>query len=508
MIPLFAQQATDAIAGPPLDWAAVSPLLVLTGAALLLLVVSTLTSARPGRGTYAAVTVLASAFAIGSAGALWARVTDAERGAFTTAAGALTVDGFSVFFIVVIALGIALASLLADDYLRREGLDGPELYVLMLLAGAGGIVMAMANDLIVVFLGLETLSIALYVLAGFHRRRAESSESAMKYFVLGAFSSAFLLYGIALVYGATGSTNLGEIAEFLAANTLESRLLLFGGFAMLLVGLGFKISAVPFHVWTPDVYQGAPTPVTAFMASASKAAAFASLLRVFVSTFGGYRLDWQPIIWVLAVLTLVVGSILAIVQDDVKRMMAYSSISHAGFILVGVQAATDRGTSAALFYLLSYTFMIVGTFGVATLVAGRGDENHSIDAYRGLSRRRPGLALVFALFLLAQAGVPLTTGFLSKFYVIGAAVEAHSYALAIIAMLSAVVSAFLYLRVVVAMYMTEEQDAEVGPSVRIPLGAGLALALAVVFTLGAGILPGRFVDVADRAVPVQITTGR
>ena len=329
----------------------------------------------------------------------------------------------------------------------------------------------------------------------------------MKYFVLGAFSSAFLLYGIALVYGATGSTNLGEIADFLATNTLESRLLLFGGFAMLLVGLGFKVSAVPFHVWTPDVYQGAPTPVTAFMASASKAAAFASLLRVFVSTFGDYRLDWQPIIWVLAVLTLVVGSILAIVQDDVKRMMAYSSISHAGFILVGVQAANDRGTSAALFYVLSYTFMIVGTFGVATLVAGRGDENHSIEAYRGLSRRRPGLALVFALFLLAQAGVPLTTGFLSKFYVIGAAVEAHSYALAIIAMLSAVISAFLYLRVVVAMYMTDEHDAEVGPGVRIPLGAGLALAVAVAFTLGAGILPGKFVDLADRAVPVQLTAG-
>jgi len=210
---------------------------------------------------------------------------------------------------------------------------------------------------------------------------------------------------------------------------------------------------------------------------------------------------------VLAVLTLVVGSILAIVQDDVKRMMAYSSISHAGFILVGVQAATDRGTSAALFYVLSYTFMIVGTFGVATLVSGRGDDNHSIEAYRGLSRRRPGLALVFALFLLAQAGVPLTTGFLSKFYVIGAAVEARSYALALIAMLSAVISAFLYLRVVVAMYMSDEHDAEVGPGVRIPLGAGLALALAVAFTLGAGILPGRFVDVADRAVPVQLTAG-
>jgi len=486
---------------PRFDWAAGAPLLVLTGAALLLLLTSALSTARPARGTYAAVTVLASSFAIVSAAVLWSRVTDEERGPFTTAAGALTIDGFTVFFIVVIALGIALAALLADDYLRREQLDGPELYVLMLLSGAGGIVMAMANDLVVIFLGLETLSIALYVLAGYHRRRAESRESAMKYFVLGAFSSAFLLYGIALVYGATGSTNLGRIAGFLAANNLENRGLLLAGFALLLVGLGFKISAVPFHVWTPDVYQGAPTPVTAFMASASKAAAFAAVLRVFVSTFADYRLDWQPFVWVLAVLTLLVGSVLAIVQDDVKRMMAYSSIAHAGFILVGVQAASERGTAAALFYVLAYTFMIVGTFGVATLVGGTGDAAHGIDTYRGLSRRRPGLALTFTVFLLAQAGVPLTTGFLAKFYVIGAAVESNSYALAIIAMMSAVVSAFLYLRVVVAMYMTDE-EAETGPAVRIPLGAGIALGLAVIFTIGIGILPQRVVHWADRATPV------
>ena len=498
---IAAASAITPIATPRMDWAAAAPLLILTGAALLLLLVSSLTTAKPARGTYAIVTVLACAFSIASAGELWARVTDHHQGAFTTAAGALTIDGFSVFFVVVISLGIALAALLADDYLRRENLDGPELYVLMLLSGAGGIVMAMANDLIVVFLGLETLSIALYVMAGYNRRQAKSRESAIKYFVLGAFSSAFLLYGIALVYGATGSTNLGKIATFLAENTLESRGLLLGGFALLLVGLGFKISAVPFHEWTPDVYQGAPTPVTAFMASASKAAAFAALLRIFVSTFHGYRLDWQPIIWVLAVLTLVVGAVLAIVQDDVKRMMAYSSISHAGFILVGVQAATDRGTSAALFYLLAYTFMIVGTFGVATLVSGKGDDDHGIDSYRGLVRRRPGLALTFTVFLLAQAGVPLTSGFLAKFYVIGAAVEAHSYALAIIAMLSSVISAYLYLRVVVAMYMADVEG-EPGPRVRIPAGAGLALAIAVVVTIGIGVLPGRVVHIADRAVPV------
>jgi NADH-quinone oxidoreductase subunit N len=501
---IVAAETITEIVTPRLDWAAVTPLLVLCGAGLLMLLLSALTVSKPGRGTYAAITVLAAAAAIGTAGSLWSRVQDADRGAFTTAAGALTVDGFSVFFIVVIALGVALSALLADDFLRREDLDGPELYVLMLFAGAGGIVMAMANDLIVVFLGLETLSIALYVLAGFNRGSARSRESALKYFVLGSFSSAFLLYGIALVYGATGSTNLGKIATFLAGNTLESKALLLGGFALLLVGLAFKVSAVPFHGWTPDVYQGAPTPVTAFMASASKAAAFAAILRVFASTFQSYRLDWQPIIWALAVLTLVVGAVLAIVQDDVKRMMAYSSVSHAGFILIGVQAATDQGTSAALFYVLAYTFMIVGTFGVATLVAGKGDEEHGLDAYRGLARRRPGLALTFTVFLLAQAGVPLTAGFLAKFYVISAAVDSHSYALAIIAMLSSVVSAFLYLRVVVAMYLVDVDDAELGPRVRIPFGAAIALTVAVVGTLGIGILPNKVVDLAERAVPVVL----
>jgi NADH-quinone oxidoreductase subunit N len=506
---IAAVSVTD-LATPRMDWAAAAPLLILCGAALALLLVSALTPSKPARGTYAFLTAAACAGAIASSAGLWARITDSHRGVFTTAAGALTVDGFSVFFIVVISLGIGLAALLADDFLRREDLDGPELYVLLLFAGAGGIVMAMANDLIVVFLGLETLSIALYVLAGFNRRAARSREAAIKYFVLGAFSSAFLLYGIALVYGATGSTNLGRIASFLATNTLESKGLLLGGFALLLVGLGFKVSAVPFHEWTPDVYQGAPTPVTAFMASASKAAAFAALLRIFVSTFQTYRLDWQPIIWVLAVLTLVVGAVLAIVQDDVKRMMAYSSISHAGFILVGVQAATSRGTSASMFYVLAYTFMIVGTFGVATLVAGKGDERHGLDAYRGLSRRRPGLALTFTVFLLAQAGVPLTSGFLAKFYVISAAVGAHSYTLAIIAMLSSVISAFLYLRVVVAMYMTDDDEAGAvaGPKIRIPFAAGLALTLSVAATLAIGVLPDRVLHVADRAVPVVLVPPR
>ncbi len=500
------------IVTPAIDWLALSPLLVLVGGALFLLTAAALASGRPPRGFYALFTVVTAVLAMVCSALAWGRVTDPARGAYSAIGDAIMVDGFSVFFGVVITVAIALAALLADDYLRREGLDGPELYVLMLLSGTGGLVMAMANDLIVVFLGLETLSIALYVMAGFQLRRLESQESAIKYFVLGSFSSAFLLYGIALVYGATGSTNFSRIADYLAENLIVANGLLLAGFALLLVGLGFKVAAVPFHVWTPDVYQGAPTPVTAFMASASKAAGFAALLRVFLSTFEIYSLDWRPIMWALAVLTLLVGSFLAIVQTDVKRMLAYNSISHAGFVLVGAEAASDRGVAGALFYLLAYTFMVVGSFGVATLIGQRGDADHSLPAYRGLSKRRPLLALAFTVFLLAQAGVPLTSGFLAKFYVIGAAVEAGSYALALIAMVSAVVSAFVYLRIIVAMYMSVEEGDETdaladAPVIRVPPAAALSLGIALVFTIVVGLVPSPVVDFARDALPVLVTAG-
>ena len=503
---MIAQQIAP-LAVPEIAWSAIASLLVLVGGSLVLLTIAALVPGRWPRGLSTVITLVTSIGAAVSGLALHGRVTDVDRGPFTAIAGAVTVDAFTIFFTVLICVGVALVTLLADDYLRREGLDGPELHALLLLSASGGIVMAMANDLIVLFLGLETLSIALYILAGFHLRRAESQESAMKYFVLGAFSSAFLLYGIALVYGATGSTNLAAINGFLSTNVLASNGLLLAGFALLLVGLGFKVAAVPFHAWTPDVYQGAPTPVTAFMASASKAAAFAALIRVFTVTFDLYRLDWTPIIWILAVLSLVVGAMLAIVQTDVKRMLAYSSISHAGFILIGIEAASDRGTQAALFYLLAYTFMVVGSFGVATVVGRTGDARHELEEYRGLAGPRPVLALAFTVFLLAQAGVPLTSGFLAKLYVISAAAESNSYALAIIAMVASVVSAFLYLRIIVAMYMDppEEAAASRGP-LPIPLGAGVALVICVAFTVGAGIVPDPILDWVRDAVPTLLAT--
>jgi NADH-quinone oxidoreductase subunit N len=491
-------RAAFAFKGPAVQWWALTPLVILVGGALALLVLSVVMPRLPKR-VAALLTVAVAAAAITVSFFLWHDVD--VHGARSLVSGAIALDGFSVFLTITICSAVLLTALVADDYLRREGIDGVEFYALLLLAAVGAIVMSSANDLVVLFLGLETLSIALYVLAGSHIKRTQSQESAIKYFVLGGFSSAFFLYGVALTYGATGSTNLVTIQTFLLNNVLLENGLLFAGFALMLVGLGFKVAAAPFHSWAPDVYEGAPTPVTGFMASAAKAAGFAALLRVFVVTFGVYEADWRPVIFVLALLTLVVGSLLAIVQTNVKRMLAYSSVSHAGFILVGVQAASAKGTAAAIFYLLAYTFLVVGTFTVVTLVARQGDALTSLDDFRGLGRRRPVLALLFSVLLLSQAGVPLTSGFMAKFQVIAAAVDRHSYALAIIAMLAAVIAAYLYLRVIVAMFLTDDSgDATSG--IRVPVLAGVTLAVSLGFTVFAGVLPSPLLDVARHAVPV------
>ena len=395
-------------------WSAAAPVLVLVGGALLLLAAGALSRRPPISGAYALFTVTTAGFAAVAAVPLWQRVQDADRGPFSTLAHSVGVDGFSVFVTFTICAAVILSSLLLDGWLRREGMEGTEPYVLVLLSASGGVMMASANDLIVMFLGLEILSLAVYVLAAMHLRKVTSQEAGVKYFVLGAFSSAFFLYGIALTYGATGSTNLVEISAFLSTTVLANSGLLLAGMALLLVGFGFKVAAVPFHFWTPDVYQAAPTPSVAWMASGVKVAGFAGLLRVFYLAFGTYSVDWQPIIYALAALTLIVGSVLAIVQTDVKRMLAYSSINHAGFVLVAVQAATAQGVEAALFYLAAYTFMVAGSFGIIAVVSRKGDIGNSLDDYRGLSRDRPVLALAFALLLFAQAGVPLTSGLLRQ----------------------------------------------------------------------------------------------
>ncbi len=459
------------IATPHIRYLAIIPEIVLLGGAVLLLAGGSLVERQLRARVATVATAAVSAAALGVSLWQWSDVT--SHGAFTAVDHAVVVDGFSALVNVLVSCAMFLTALVADGYLRREGVEGPEMHVLAMVSASGAMIMASANDLIVVFLGLEILSIALYVLAAFNHRRAASGEAALKYFILGSFSSAVFVYGIALVYGATGTSNLAQIAGFLAKNVLAADGLLLAGMSLLVVGFAFKVAAVPFHMWTPDVYQGAPSPVTGFMAAVAKAGAFAAFLRVFISSFGLLRTDWQPIIYALAVVTLLVGAGLAVVQRDVKRMLAYSSINHAGFVLLGLEAATARGVSASLYYLFAYTFMVIGSFAVVTVLGRRGDAAHDIASYRGLARRQPALALAFAVLLLAQAGAPFTTGLWAKLQVVLAAVD-HQVPLAVVAMVSAAVAAFFYLRVAVLMY-TPVPAPGAAPGVESPAENAVAL---------------------------------
>lgn len=442
------------------------PVLVLSLGALLLLIVSSVLPKRSWPGLYASLT---AAIGVGSTGvAVW-EWYDIGNHPIATLGGQILYDRFSIAFALLVSAATVLGALTSDSYLRREGLDGVEAYVLMLLAGTGAILMAESDGLIMLFLGLEIMSISLYVMAAFHRRRTESGEAGFKYFILGSFSSAIFLYGIALVYGATGSTQLDEIATFLARNSLQNSGVLLAGIALLIVGLGFKVAAVPFHFWTPDVYQGSPTPFTGYMAAVAKAAGFAGLLRVLTEALSSQQSNWRPAIWLMAVLTLLVGSALAIAQKDLKRMLAYSSISQAGYVLIGVQAASASGSSGAVFYLFTYTFIVIGTFAIIGLIQGRGETRNDLGAIRGLARRQPWLAAAMLVLLLAQAGVPFTSGFLAKLYVIQAVLERGQYPLAVIAMLTAAVAAFFYLRVALLMY-SGGAEAEPTPVPASPFG--------------------------------------
>jgi NADH-quinone oxidoreductase subunit N len=435
---------------PQIRWLAILPELIMLGGAVLLLAVASLVR-RPLRLAVATgMTVVIALTAFGFSWWQWADVQ--SRGPSTAIDHAIALDGFSVLVNVLVTSAVALSALIGDGYLRREGVSGTEYHILALISASGAMIMGAANDLVLIFLGLEILSIALYVLVALNYRRGASGEAGLKYFVLGSFSSAIFVYGIALTYGATGSTNLTQIADFFSRNVVATNGVLLAGMVLLLVGFAFKVAAVPFHMWTPDVYQGAPSPVTGFMAAVAKAGAFAALLRVFVSTFGTLQSEWRPILYALAVLTLVLGAVFGLVQRDIKRMLAYSSINHAGFVLVGVQAATVQGVSASLYYLFTYTFMVIGSFGIIAVLGRKGDGAHDIAGYRGMARRQPYAALALAILLLAQAGAPFTTGFLAKLQVVQASIDASSVPLAVIAMVTAAVATFFYLRVAVLMY--------------------------------------------------------
>jgi NADH-quinone oxidoreductase subunit N len=396
------------------------------------------------------------------------------------------VDDFDIFLHFVFLLIAAITILTSADYLSRENMNHPEFYALLLFATAGMLMMAASNELMMVFLGLEILSIATYVMAGFRRTDLRSNESALKYFLLGSFSSAFFLYGVALIFGATGSTNLTVIAESLRSTAAPVGLVEASA-ALMLIALCFKVAVAPFHVWTPDVYEGAPTPVTGFMSVGPKAAGFAVLFRVFLTAFPSIQDRWASAIWVIAALTMVLGNVIAVVQPNIKRMLAYSSIAHAGYVAVAFAAVSDRGVSAALFYLLAYSLMNLGAFAIVTMLGRSEDKLVNLSDFAGLAAKRPGLAAVLSVFLLSLAGVPGTAGFAGKFFIFRAALESSMVWLVIIGVITTVISFYYYLYVIVQMYMREPKDEFA--DVTTPLSVKAALLVSIAGTIYLGILP-------------------
>ncbi len=404
-------------------------------------------------------------------------------------------DNFSAFFGLIFCIGTALTILISINYIEQEEINHGEYYVLLLFATVGMFIMASAADLITVFLGLELMSIALYILAGFNREKVESTESSLKYFLLGAFATGFLLYGMALVFGAAGTTNLKGIAQAVQENSLHSKSLLIMGIGLMVIGLGFKVASVPFHMWTPDVYEGAPTAVTAFMSVGPKAAGFAAFFRVFYVAFAGVADDWYAIIWVLAALTMTVGNLSALVQNNIKRMLAYSSIAHAGYVLVGLVAVNNLGSSAVLFYMLAYAFMNIGAFTVVIVLGKKGEENLNFSDYSGLASKQPALAFAMAVFMLSLAGIPPLAGFVGKFYIFSAAIKSGFVGLAIIGVINSVISVYYYLRVTVLMYM-KDPEKEFDSLSLSPLTI-VVLFISVLAIIQLGVFPSIMLDLAQ-----------
>jgi NADH-quinone oxidoreductase subunit N len=425
-----------------------------------------------------------------SAGLLWGRNA--------TGFGVVAADMFGLFFVMVLVVIGVMTMLLSPRLVDREHLPGGEYYALTLFALAGMMLMAMATDLLVIFLALEVMSLAVYVLTAIRRDSEPAVEGAFKYFILGGFSSAFFLYGIAFVYGIAHTTKLDRVGSALAGEAASHPTLAVVALGLLLVGFAFKVSAVPFHMWTPDAYEGAPTIVSGFMSTGVKTAAFAAFLRVMVTGFEPLRSTWFPVIWGMAAVTMILGTVVGVAQTNLKRMLAYSSIAHAGYILVGLAAGNDTGRGAILFYLLAYGVTNLAAFGVLALLATRDRANDDLDSMAGLSLRHPALAAAFAVLLLSLGGLPPTAGFVGKWYVFSAAMRAGHHGLAIIGVLTSVVSIFFYLRVIVMMYMAEPGDAPMSPQ---PSRAAVfALAAALVVTFYLGVMPAQALDLALRSV--------
>ncbi len=477
---------------PDVNLSSVAPQLIVCVTGLLVLTLGFL-SRRPLGRFLAYLSLAGTIAALLCVFALWGR---AEAG-FSRM---VVLDAFALFFHAILLLAAGVTILISLDYLTQEDFDHYEYYVLMLFATFGMMVMAASQDLIMIFLGLETMSICVYVLAGWRKEHPKGHEAALKYLLLGAFSGAFLLYGIALVYGATGTTHLKEIADFLVqgGGGSRSQMLLLGG-ALMVVGFGFKVASVPFHMWTPDVYEGAPAPITAYMAAGVKAAAFAAFLRVFLYSLASLQADWAMVLWVIAVATMTLGNVVALAQENIKRMLAYSSIAHAGYILVGMVAGGDAASASILFYLLAYTLMNMGAFAVVILFGRKGENNVLVEDYRGMGTRYPVLGAAMALFMFSLAGLPPTAGFFGKFYVFSAAVAQGYVWLVVIAVLNSLVSVYYYFRVTIKIYMQAPENDLEGVAFR--PAAMVALVLMAVGTLWVGVFPGTYLSLALQAVP-------
>jgi len=479
------------IAIPAINMSVIAPEVILSLVAMALLLINVFVKGeQKGYLAYLSIAgILATLFSLTLG---WG----APQEAFS---GSIVQDNFALFFKGIFLVSAAMSVLITDQYLAREGCNQGEIYPLMLFATVGMMLMASGTDLMTIFLGLEVLSVSLYVLAGFNRDNIRSNEAGLKYFLLGAFSTGFLLYGMALTYGATGTTKVAKIAAHIAQNGMtSSNLMLVAGMLLMATGFAFKVAAAPFHMWTPDVYEGAPTPMTAFMSVGPKAAGFAAFLRVFLVAFPAFQAEWSSLVWILAVLTMTVGNITALYQQNIKRMLAYSSIAHAGYILVGFTAGNAVGTAGILFYMLSYAFMNIGAFAVIILVGKKGEENNNVSDYAGFGYKHPVLGIAMCVFLFSLAGIPPAAGFVGKFYLFSGAIQAGYIWLAIIGVLNSAASVYYYLRVMVYMYFKEPtEDFE---WVRLTPAFVICLIIALAGVLIPGVIPGSILDLAQKAI--------
>jgi NADH-quinone oxidoreductase subunit N len=482
---------------PTINFSAIYPEIIITVFSLIILMLQAFTPVR-GKDYFAYVSLIGILIA--------AVVVTYCPSAFevklieNSFSGMWVVDNYSRFFKLIFLLGSGLTILISINYVAHEGIQHGEYFALILFATLGMMIMASGADLVVIFLGLELMSISLYVLAGCTRSRMISNESALKYFLLGSFATGFFLYGVALLYGATGTTAIKGLSEIITKTGSQGHIEIIG-MALLIIGFGFKIASVPFHMWTPDVYQGAPSPITAFMSAGPKAAAFAAFARVFVLALPSLQGEWVALVWILAVLTMTVGNIIALVQDNIKRMLAYSSIAHTGYILVAFLSAGELGIAGILYYLLAYTFMNIGAFAIITVLSGKGEEKIHIQDYAGIGYKHPIAAIAMSLFLFSLAGIPPTAGFMGKFYIFSAAIKQGYLGLAIIGVINSVISVYYYLRVTVAMYMKEAEP--VAPSETPAIVFSPALVVGVLISvygvLRLGIFPTEYIALVKQS---------